>query len=336
MKCLKDDSQGFSLVEILIVIAIIGVLASIAIPRYVVYKEQARAASCLVNRRNIETDEAAYFAQQKSPSLNISGAYQCPSGGIYVWLIADPQDNYYPRIGCSLHYAQMPALEGVEYDETTTDNIASQTETGGSSNVGENLRYRNVEDGNSKKNDFVDEGLITGDGDDLITVDDDVDGSNRIISTNDGDDTIIVGDDVQHGATIETGEGDDIIEIGGTLQDSTLDTGDGDDTINLDRIRAASIITTGEGDDKVTIDDVSSSFDDGAVSLEEGNDTLVLNDSLRGTDAQFDGGEGEDTLVLEEVSSKHWNRDIGDQFRNFESVTLKDGDFSLDENNNLI
>jgi prepilin-type N-terminal cleavage/methylation domain-containing protein len=108
VKCLKDDSKGFSLIEILIVIAILGVLASIAIPRYVVYKEQARTASCLANRRNIETDEAAYFAQQKSPSLNISDAYRCPSGGIYVWLATDPDHPTYPEVACSVHYAGSP------------------------------------------------------------------------------------------------------------------------------------------------------------------------------------------------------------------------------------
>lgn len=80
---------------------------------------------------------------------------------------------------------------------------------------------------------------------------------------------------------------------------------------------------------------MNSRFDDGAVSLDEGNDKLVLNDSLSGTDAQFDGGEGEDALVLEEVSSDDWNHGIGEQFKKFEFVTLEDGKFSIDENNNL-
>ncbi len=35
----------------------------------------------------------------------IEEVWQCPSGGVYVWLITDPSDPRYPRVGCSSHYA---------------------------------------------------------------------------------------------------------------------------------------------------------------------------------------------------------------------------------------
>ena len=101
----RPDNDGFTLLEVLIVMAIIVMLASIAIPNYVVNREQARAAACLANRRTIENDEAAYYALNNSPSLSISTTYRCPGGGVYLWLVSDPADADYPKVACSIHYA---------------------------------------------------------------------------------------------------------------------------------------------------------------------------------------------------------------------------------------
>jgi prepilin-type N-terminal cleavage/methylation domain-containing protein len=102
------DTRGFTLIEVMLVIAIIGVLASIAIPSMAVYSERARTVSCLVNRKNIETDEIARLAESLSPSLNPNNAYQCPINGIYVWLVTDPEDPDYPKVACSIHFASTP------------------------------------------------------------------------------------------------------------------------------------------------------------------------------------------------------------------------------------
>lgn len=53
--------SGFTIVELLVVILIIGILVSIAIPRYSSTRDRALLASVRADVRNAETSEEAYF-----------------------------------------------------------------------------------------------------------------------------------------------------------------------------------------------------------------------------------------------------------------------------------
>jgi prepilin-type N-terminal cleavage/methylation domain-containing protein len=121
------SAKGFTLVELMVVIALIAALLSIAAPQFAAYLEQGRKAKCLSNRYNIEQDERAFYLNTNNQSLVIDNRYRCPSGGVYVWMVADPTDPNYPRIGCSLHYAPVsPSLTslGSTFTEITTSMIS--------------------------------------------------------------------------------------------------------------------------------------------------------------------------------------------------------------------
>lgn len=63
MKMLHKDRQGFTLVELMIVVAIIGILAAIAIPNFLKYQSKAKQGEAKVNLKGIYTAELSYFAE---------------------------------------------------------------------------------------------------------------------------------------------------------------------------------------------------------------------------------------------------------------------------------
>ena len=72
--------KGFTLIELIIVMAIIGLLAAIAIPQLTYTKERAQVAAMKSDLRNLMTVEENYFADSQKYSTNLGTAYRVSAG----------------------------------------------------------------------------------------------------------------------------------------------------------------------------------------------------------------------------------------------------------------
>ena len=72
-----NNSKGFTLIELMIVIAIIGVLAAIAIPNFIAYRNKSYCNSAESDANNVAAAISDYFAIPENTTLiTIAGASQ--------------------------------------------------------------------------------------------------------------------------------------------------------------------------------------------------------------------------------------------------------------------
>lgn len=72
--------QGFTLIELMIVVAIIGILAAIAIPNFMTYQAKARQSESKVGLGGIFTTATSYFAENGTYSVLPSSLGYAPAG----------------------------------------------------------------------------------------------------------------------------------------------------------------------------------------------------------------------------------------------------------------
>jgi type IV pilus assembly protein PilA len=78
---LKYSRKGFTLIELMIVVAIIGILAAIAIPNFLKYQARAKTSEAKANLKGIFTSELAYYSENNQYG-SLAGINYPPIGSI--------------------------------------------------------------------------------------------------------------------------------------------------------------------------------------------------------------------------------------------------------------
>jgi type IV pilus assembly protein PilA len=109
MKTKVTLSSGFTLVEIMIVVAIVAMLSAIAVPAFAKNRAFSRRSACMANLKQIESAKIVWAQENRKgnvdepvdsdlfgPNNYLRSKPQCPADGKYS---LNPVDT---RAGCSL------------------------------------------------------------------------------------------------------------------------------------------------------------------------------------------------------------------------------------------
>jgi general secretion pathway protein G len=139
MKLLRS-TEGFTLVELMVVVLIIGVLVSVAIPVFSTAAKRAQAATCLSNQATTARVAEIYRSQDGTspPTLQslvdkqlLKSLPVCPANGTYVWLSRTSGGG--DTLACSVHYI---SADSAMWSTAWADMAGFKSLMGGWSNTG--------------------------------------------------------------------------------------------------------------------------------------------------------------------------------------------------------
>lgn len=112
-----NAKQGFSLIELLVVLVIIGILAAIAVPQFTKAREKAYYAAMKADIRNLAAQQELYYATEYSYTSSLKDLEFVSSESVNVtaaastsgWSATATHDALGAAEGCVIYYGTATA-----------------------------------------------------------------------------------------------------------------------------------------------------------------------------------------------------------------------------------
>ena len=117
--------SGFTLIELMVVVVIVGILAAIAIPKFQNTKGKANAAALRSDLRNLAVAEEAYFYDSTSYSTDVSALKFRPSPGVIITVTVPTTGTW---VATATHPLSYPLMCVIFYGNVTPIPTPAQQE----------------------------------------------------------------------------------------------------------------------------------------------------------------------------------------------------------------
>ena len=128
-KLRKNNQKGFTLIELMIVIAIIGILAAIAIPNFLEYRTRGQDSAAQSEAKNFYNSAMAYFADTTTTGTQVTadtsfGAY-VDDGNVVATTAGNTMDDMLNGT------VQLTPAAGIEFSHSKSSNSFILDASGG-------------------------------------------------------------------------------------------------------------------------------------------------------------------------------------------------------------
>ena len=125
MQKLKTLKKGFTLIELMIVVAIIGILSAIAIPNFIKFQARSKQSEAKANLKSIFTAQRSYFQEKDTYGDTLSGVGFAPERGNRYYYELNAGSGAQTRADATVSSGSYGAIEADTFKYGTTNFAAS-------------------------------------------------------------------------------------------------------------------------------------------------------------------------------------------------------------------